>query len=244
MNPASAAITLPTDAFGASHLWAQADWVIRGIAVLLFVMSVLNWALIVLRILRQMRARGARQAAENFWEAPDYASALATLRARAPDSSFTARAEQGAHAAARLRQPAGVTSLGGAIDPHEFLTRALRQSLAAATARLESGLTLLASIGSTAPFIGLFGTVWGIYHALIQISASGAATIDKVAGPVGESLIMTAFGLFVAIPAVLAYNAFTRANRLELAALDAFAHDLHDYLTTGARLTPTRGAQS
>lgn len=244
MNPASAAITLPTDAFGASHLWAQADWVIRGIAVLLFVMSVLNWALIVLRILRQMRARGARQAAENFWEAPDYASALATLRARAPDSSFTALAEQGAHAAARLRQPAGVTSLGGAIDPHEFLTRALRQSLAAATARLESGLTLLASIGSTAPFIGLFGTVWGIYHALIQISASGAATIDKVAGPVGESLIMTAFGLFVAIPAVLAYNAFTRANRLELAALDAFAHDLHDYLTTGARLTPTRGAQS
>ncbi|MBR4737991.1 MAG: MotA/TolQ/ExbB proton channel family protein [Rhodocyclaceae bacterium] len=244
MNPASAAITLPTDAFGASHLWAQADWVIRGIAVLLFVMSVLNWALIVLRILRQMRARGARQAAENFWEAPDYASALATLRARAPDSSFTALAEQGAHAAARLRQPAGVTSLGGAIDPHEFLTRALRQSLAAATARLESGLTLLASIGSTAPFIGLFGTVWGIYHALIQISASGAATIDKVAGPVGESLIMTAFGLFVAIPAVLAYNAFTRANRLELASLDAFAHDLHDYLTTGARLTPTRGAQS
>ncbi|MBR4877852.1 MAG: MotA/TolQ/ExbB proton channel family protein, partial [Rhodocyclaceae bacterium] len=120
----------------------------------------------------------------------------------------------------------------------------LRQSLAAATARLESGLTLLASIGSTAPFIGLFGTVWGIYHALIQISASGAATIDKVAGPVGESLIMTAFGLFVAIPAVLAYNAFTRANRLELASLDAFAHDLHDYLTTGARLTPTRGAQS
>ncbi|MBQ5458958.1 MAG: MotA/TolQ/ExbB proton channel family protein [Rhodocyclaceae bacterium] len=244
MNPVSAAIALPTDAFGASHLWAQADWVIQTVAVLLFLMSVLSWTVIALCVLRQFRARGARQAAENFWDAPDYASALTTLQARAPDSSFTALATQGAHAAARLRQPAGVTSLGGAIDPHEFLTRALRQSLAAATARLESGLTLLASIGSTAPFIGLFGTVWGIYHALIQISASGAATIDKVAGPVGESLIMTAFGLFVAIPAVLAYNAITRANRLELASLDAFAHDLLDYLTTGARLAPAPRARA
>src|SRR5690606_19544680 len=104
------------------------------------------------------------------------------------------------------------------------------------TARLESGLTMLASIGSISPFVGLFGTVWGIYHALLSIASTGSASIDKISGPVGEALIMTAAGLFVAIPAVLAYNAFTRLNRLELAELDGFAHDLHAYLGTGARV--------
>jgi biopolymer transport protein ExbB len=103
-------------------------------------------------------------------------------------------------------------------------------------ARLEAGLSLLASVGSTAPFVGLFGTVWGIYHALIGISTSGQATIDKVAGPVGEALIMTALGLAVAIPAVLGYNALVRAHRLIHADLDAFAHDLHAYLASGVRL--------
>lgn len=224
------------DAFGVAHLWHQSDAVIKTIAVLLILMSVLNWSLILLRALRQLRARGARQAAQDFWSAADYPTALKTLQARAPASPFAALAEQGALATERLRQPSTASTLGGKIDPNEYLTRALRQSIATSTAQLESGLTLLASIGSTAPFIGLFGTVWGIYHALINISTSGAATIDKVAGPVGESLIMTAFGLFVAIPAVLAYNAINRANRLELAALDAFAHDLHDCLATGARL--------
>ena len=104
------------------------------------------------------------------------------------------------------------------------------------TARLESGLTVLASVGSTAPFVGLFGTVWGVYHALVAIGLSGQGTLDKVAGPVGEALIMTALGLAVAIPAVLAYNGFVRANRLVLARLDAFAHDLYAVLTTGAHV--------
>jgi biopolymer transport protein ExbB len=115
------------------------------------------------------------------------------------------------------------------------LTRSLRNQMLAAQASLETGLTFLASVGSTAPFIGLFGTVWGIYHALIALSGSTSVVLDKVAGPVGEALIMTAAGLFVAIPAVLAYNALTRANRLVMAQLDGFAHDLHAWFTTGAR---------
>jgi biopolymer transport protein ExbB len=118
----------------------------------------------------------------------------------------------------------------------EFLTRSLRRVIDEETARLESGLTMLASIGSTAPFVGLFGTVWGVYHALAAISATGQGTLDKVAGPVGEALIMTAAGLAVAVPAVLAYNAFVRSNRVVLAQLDSFAHDIFSLLTTGSRV--------
>ena len=112
----------------------------------------------------------------------------------------------------------------------------MRRVISRETARLESGLSVLASVGSVAPFVGLFGTVWGIYHALASISASGQATLDKVSGPVGEALIMTAFGLAVAIPAVLAYNALVRSNRNLLGQLENFAHDLHILLTTGAPL--------
>jgi biopolymer transport protein ExbB len=117
----------------------------------------------------------------------------------------------------------------------------LRQEMSRTGAQLESGLTLLASVGSTAPFIGLFGTVWGIYHALLQIASSGQVMIDRVAGPVGEALVMTAAGLAVAIPAVLAYNAFTRINRVTLAELDGFAHDLLALVTTGRRLDSGSG---
>ena len=115
----------------------------------------------------------------------------------------------------------------------EFLTRVLRNGIDQEAARVEHGLTVLASAGSAAPYVGLFGTVWGIYHALVQIGLSGQGTLDKVAGPVGEALIMTALGLAVAIPAVLAYNAFNRRNRLWLARLDAFAHDVYVLLTVG-----------
>ena len=132
--------------------------------------------------------------------------------------------------------PVGEGSLAAQIDRSELITRALRQRINEASARLESGLTFLASVGATAPFVGLFGTVWGIYRALLGIAAAGTIAIEKVAGPVGEALIMTALGLAVAIPAVLAYNAFTRVNRMVLAQLDGFAHDLHAYLTVGARL--------
>jgi biopolymer transport protein ExbD len=119
---------------------------------------------------------------------------------------------------------------------NDWLTSTLRQSIDDTTGRLQSGLSILASVGSTAPFIGLFGTVWGIYHALIGIGAAGQATLDKVAGPVGESLVMTAGGLAVAIPAVLGYNALVRGNKEILASLKHFAHDLHAYLVTGGRV--------
>ena len=135
--------------------------------------------------------------------------------------------------AASLKPQEG--SLNAVSDPGELITRTLRQEINRVSARLENGLTVLASIGSTAPFVGLFGTVWGIYHALLAVSASGTVHIDKIAGPVGEALIMTAAGLAVAIPAVLAYNAFTRVNRVTLAELDAFAHDLHAHLTKDIR---------
>ena len=118
-------------------------------------------------------------------------------------------------------------------------SRSLRNSIDESTARLQSGLAVLASVGSTAPFIGLFGTVWGIYHALISISVAGQATIDKVAGPIGEALIMTALGLAVAIPAVLGYNALVRGNKAILNKLNRFSHDLHSYFVTGARVSAT-----
>ncbi|THF64721.1 MotA/TolQ/ExbB proton channel family protein [Pseudothauera nasutitermitis] len=224
------------EAFGLAHLWAQSDLVIRLVAFVLVVMSVTSWYLILVRVVRQLQARRYDHAVEEFWAASDLQEGLLRLRERAPDSPFEALARQGGAAAEHVRQHAHQQTLGGKLDTDEFVTRALRKSIALSTARLESGLTMLASIGSTAPFVGLFGTVWGIYHALVNISASGMATLDKVAGPVGEALIMTAFGLFVAIPAVLAYNAISRANRLELSELDAFAHDLHAWFSTGSRL--------
>ncbi|MCI0750165.1 MAG: MotA/TolQ/ExbB proton channel family protein [Nevskiales bacterium] len=130
----------------------------------------------------------------------------------------------------------GVNKLDEAGSSADFITRILKRTIDEDTARMESGLTVLASVGSTAPFVGLFGTVWGIYHALIAIGVSGAGTLDKVSGPVGEALIMTALGLAVAIPAVLGYNFLVRANRVTLARLDSFAHDLFTFLATGARI--------
>jgi biopolymer transport protein ExbB len=236
------------ESFGLAHLWAQSDFVIKFVAFVLVGMSITSWYLISLRSLRQMRARHQEDAVEAFWNAPSLDEGLTRLSRGAPGSPFEALARQAAAANEHLRRHSADDTLGGTLDADEFLTRAMRKSIALSTAKLESGLTVLASIGSTAPFVGLFGTVWGIYRALIGISASGVATLDAVAGPVGEALIMTAFGLFVAIPAVLAFNAFNRANRLELSELDAFAHDLHAWFCTGSRVASgapvqvTRGA--
>ncbi|HSV46972.1 MAG TPA: MotA/TolQ/ExbB proton channel family protein, partial [Ramlibacter sp.] len=151
-----------------------------------------------------------------------------------PANPFRALALEGREAAAHHNaQP----QLHDSLDVSEWLTRSLRNSIDESTARLQAGLAVLASVGSTAPFVGLLGTVWGIYHALLAISAAGQATIDKVAGPIGEALIMTALGLAVAIPAVLGYNALVRGNKSVLTKLNRFAHDLHAYFITGARVS-------
>lgn len=133
--------------------------------------------------------------------------------------------------------------IGGGVDASEFVGRSLQQSTLLAQARVARGLSLLASVGATAPLVGLFGTLWGIYNAPVGLSGATSVALDKVAGQVGEALVMTAAGLFVAIPALLAHNAFTRSNRLVLAQLDGFAHSLHAHLVAGVRIaTPLRAA--
>jgi biopolymer transport protein ExbB len=220
-------------ALGLLHFWSQADAVIRLTAYLLLAMSVASWFLILWKTWAWLRVRRASRELDKFWSASSVDAAIAGLRPHDRENIFVPVAAGGASASAHR---AGEGTLASQTDRSELITRALRQRINEAAARLESGLTLLASVGSTAPFVGLFGTVWGIYHALINIASSGQIAIDKVAGPVGEALIMTAFGLAVAIPAVLAYNAFTRVNRVVLGQLDGFAHDLHAFLTMGARV--------
>jgi biopolymer transport protein ExbB len=208
---------------GFAHFLAQTDAVGMAILAILLLMSVVSWYLIVTKAIAIVleRRRSGRFIA-HFWDAPSVATVQVRLAQGPADEPFTHLAQ---HALAAHGK-------GDA----EFLTRAMRRVIDENTARLESGLTVLASVGSTAPFVGLFGTVWGVYHALVAIGLSGQGTLDKVAGPVGEALIMTTLGLAVAIPAVLAYNAFVRSNRLVLAQLDAFAHDLYAVLTTGSHV--------
>jgi biopolymer transport protein ExbB len=221
---------------GVFGFWVQSDAVGRSAAVLLLVMSMATWYLIVTKGLQFWRTRRqAERALDAFWDAPNLADAVERIRAVAPESPFSAVAAEGA--AARFHHAEHVRGgLADSLDVSEFVTRALRRAVQRASVGLDSGLSILASVGATAPFIGLFGTVWGIYHALLGIGFTGQATIDKVAGPVGEALIMTAFGIAVAVPAVLAYNFLLRTHRVISAELDGFAHDLHAYLTVGARL--------
>ncbi|MDB5839184.1 MAG: exbB5 [Herminiimonas sp.] len=225
--------TLATHSLSLSHYWSQGDAVSHAVAYALLLMSIVSWYYILSKSWSSWRIRRSASALEGFWKAPTLADAIGVVKSADSENVYTPLAIQSAEAA-NFRSQEG--SLNASVDPSELITRTLRQEINRVSSRLETGLTLLASVGSTAPFIGLLGTVWGIYHALIAVSASGTVQIDKVAGPVGEALIMTALGLAVAIPAVLAYNAFTRVNRVTLAELDAFAHDLHAYLTTGARI--------
>ena len=223
---------------GFAHYWAQGDAISHSVAYMLAIMSLISWYYILSKTWSAFRIRRSAGALEGFWKAPTLADAIFVIRRADSEDVYSPLAIQSAEAANQRSKRGDAPSLNAATDPSELITRTLRQEINRVSSRLENGLTLLASVGSTAPFIGLFGTVWGIYHALAAVAASGTVQIDKVAGPVGEALIMTALGLVVAIPAVLAYNAFVRINRITLAELDGFAHDLHAYLTTGARVGP------
>jgi len=229
---------------GLAHFWQQGDAVSHALAVILLLMSVGSWSLLLIKLVEQWRLRQAlRHAVPAFWQASSKQAALEVLTERDGSGQLVGLAAQAEQAAQAYAAKSGV-GLGGELDAGDYLGRMLQQALLQAQSRLEQGLTVLASVGATAPFIGLFGTVWGIYHALISLSGRSQMTIDQVAGPVGEALIMTAIGLFVAIPAVLAYNASTRSNRLLLAGLERFAHGLHAYLVAGVRQHPPAALSS
>ena len=220
--------------FGIANVWIQGDFVTRAVAVLLLAMSLASWIVIILKALDIVRFKQLARQARDFWHSEDFAAGLNKLGGDA-SNPFRHLALEGREATAHHRNTQ--THLHDSLDVSDWITRCLRNCIDEFTARLQSGLAILASVGSTAPFIGLFGTVWGIYHALVAIGTSGQSTIDKVAGPIGEALIMTALGLAVAIPAVLGYNALVRGNKHILNALNSFAHDLHAYFVTGARVS-------
>jgi biopolymer transport protein ExbB len=217
---------------GFAHFIAQSDAVGKGVLLLLLLLSVASWYLIVTKALANISAgKRAEAFLKKFWEASSLQEMQKTLSASSDDNAFSDLARQALSVNNGNRS--GVEKLLAAGGMSEYLTRVLRNGIDQEATKVEHGLTVLASAGSAAPFVGLFGTVWGIYHALVQIGMSGQGTLDKVAGPVGEALIMTAVGLAVAIPAVLAYNSFTRRNRIWLAKLDNFAHDLYALVTVG-----------
>jgi len=223
---------MPTS-FGLSNIWTQGDAVTRLILIALLSMSVISWVVIVLKALGVWQHKQNALGSEQFWHTTSLSEGLSVLGQR-PGNLFHTLAQVGQEATEHHQ--AAQKQLHDRLDISDWVTRSLRNSIDDSTSRLQNGLAVLASIGSTAPFVGLFGTVWGIYHALVGIGASGNASIDAVAGPIGETLIMTALGLAVAIPAVLGYNALVRGNKFIIARMNRFAHDLHAYFVTGARI--------
>ncbi len=219
---------------GLITVWTQGDWITRSVVLLLLVMSLASWVVIIIKALDIVKFNKLSGGAESFWHSADFAEGLSRLGSDR-SNPFRMLAEEGREATAHHRNTKA--QLHDTLDVSDWVTRCLRNSIDDTTAKLQSGLAILASVGSTAPFVGLFGTVWGIYHALMGIGAAGQATIDKVAGPIGEALIMTALGLAVAIPAVLGYNALVRGNKSIITRLNRFGHDLHAYFVTGARVT-------
>ena len=217
---------------GIENFWVQSDAIIRGVAVLLLLMSVSAWVVILWKgwLLRRVR-KDIERAVPAFWAAPALDAGREQLVGFDRERVLSPLL-----AAAVATPPSGTLEAKGHADSQ--LTRRLRDALHGVLAQLQFGQVLLASIGSTAPFIGLFGTVWGIYHALLGISAAGSMTIERVAGPVGEALVMTAAGLAVAIPAVLAYNVFGKMVGACEAELEGFAHDLREMIMDAATPAP------
>ena len=215
--------------YGLGALWGQGDFVARSTLIILVLMSMGSWYILITRLRASLRLRAdARQAQAMFAGAVTVHQLAQGLR---EGSAFRFVAEAGLHASERQ---AG--TLMASVDRGDWLTMSVQRSVEQVQSHLNEGLALLATVGSTAPFIGLFGTVWGIYHALTAIGIAGQASIDKVAGPVGEALIMTAIGLAVAVPAVLGYNALARRNKVTMEAVRSFGAAIHAVLSSnGAR---------
>ena len=218
---------------GFANFIANVDTVGKVVLFFLLMLSIASWYLIFTKSFANwLEARRAKEFLAQFWQHDSVHQLSAALQKSKPDNAFANLAAEGL-AAMKNAGSYGGQKLAAAGGLSEFMTRAIRNGIDQESARSENGLTILASAGSASPYVGLFGTVWAIYHALVNIGLSGQGTLDKVAGPGGEALIMTAIGLAVAIPAVFAYNAFNRRNRMWLAKLDAFAHDLFVMLTVG-----------
>jgi biopolymer transport protein ExbB len=215
--------------YGLAAMWSSGDPIARSVLILLAIMSLSSWYVILTKLWDQRKLKqSARVAEKQFWTAPSIKDGVERLK---KGDDFRLVAEDGLRAASHHDG-----RLTDRIDLHEWITMSLQRSVDAVNSKLQSGMAFLATVGSTAPFVGLFGTVWGIYHALINIGLAGQASIDKVAGPVGEALIMTAIGLAVAVPAVLGYNWLIRRNKSVQDSLRNFAADLHAYLISGARV--------
>jgi biopolymer transport protein ExbB len=230
---------------GFAHFITQSDAVGKLLLAVLVLMSVASWALIAVKGLTQLlRNRRSATFLGFFWNARSLEAVQAELSTQGAHDPFSQLSAYAPHAQAHHARH-GAARLADAGSAHDFITRSIKKVLDEETTRLDNGLTTLATVGATAPFVGLFGTVWGVYHALLAIGMRRSGTLDQVADPVGEALIMTGIGLAVAIPAVMAYNAFTRSNRVLAARLDAFAYELHSFLTLGeapGAAAPSRAA--
>jgi len=214
--------------YGLEALWKQGDFVARGTLIIMIIMSMGSWYIIFTKLFEQRKLlKSARAATENFWTSGSVKKGVETLD---EGSAFRYIAEQGLKADEHHEG-----SLVEQIDRHTWIGMSVQRAVENISSRLQDGLAVLATVGSTAPFVGLFGTVWGIYHALTAIGIAGQASIDKVAGPVGEALIMTAFGLAVAVPAVMGYNGLVRRNKTVMERVRAFSGDLHNVLLSGKR---------
>jgi biopolymer transport protein ExbB len=233
VRPAAAAEPIVTketveNPYGLEALWKQGDFVARGTLIIMVIMSMGSWYIIFTKVFEQRKLlKSAKAAGANFWTSGSVKKGLETLD---EGSAFRFIAEQGLQADEHHEG-----SLVEQIDRHTWIGMSVTRAVENIQSRLQDGLAFLATVGSTAPFVGLFGTVWGIYHALTAIGIAGQASIDKVAGPVGEALIMTAFGLAVAVPAVMGYNWLIRRNKTVMERVRAFSGDLHNVLLAGKR---------
>jgi biopolymer transport protein ExbB len=225
--------TVTDNPYGIEALWATSDYVGKGVFVILIVMSLWSWVVMINKWLDQrMLRKVAAEAEKSFWSAGSIQEGVAKLKGKI--NPFRDIAQDGLQAVEHHRKSATVTSK---IDLADWVRSHIDRRTTMLQSSLQSGMVVLASVGATAPFVGLFGTVWGIYNALISISIAGQASLDKVAGPIGEALIMTALGLAVAVPAVLGFNGLLRGNKSLMERANYFAHDVEAALIAGSRVS-------